>query len=34
VPLHHEAAIWASRRGLGFAARSDTLTYATDIRPA
>lgn len=34
VPLHHEAALWASRRGLAFAARSDTLTYATDIRPA
>ncbi len=33
IPLHHEAAIWASRRGLTFAARSDTLTYATDIRP-
>lgn len=33
VPLHHEAAIWASRKGLAFAARSDTLTYATDIRP-
>ena len=34
VPLHHEAALWASRAGLAFAARSDTLTYATDIRPA
>lgn len=34
VPLHHEAAIWASRKGLTFAARSDTLTYATDIRAA
>lgn len=33
VPLHHEAALWASRAGLGFAARTDTLTYATDIRP-
>lgn len=32
IPLHHEAAIWASRKGLAFAARSDTLTYATDIR--
>jgi peptide/nickel transport system substrate-binding protein len=34
VPLHHEAALWASRAGLDFAARSDTLTYVTDIRPA
>jgi peptide/nickel transport system substrate-binding protein len=33
VPLHHEAALWASRAGLAFAARSDTLTYVTDIRP-
>ena len=34
IPLHHEAAIWASRAGLSFAARADTLTYATDIRPS
>jgi peptide/nickel transport system substrate-binding protein len=33
IPLHHEAALWASRAGLAFTARSDTLTYATDIRP-
>ncbi len=33
VPLHHEAAVWASRKGLSFVARSDTLTYATDIKP-
>jgi peptide/nickel transport system substrate-binding protein len=33
IPLHHEAAVWASRKGLSFAARSDTLTYATEIRP-
>ncbi len=31
IPLHHEAALWASRAGLTFTARSDTLTYATDI---
>jgi peptide/nickel transport system substrate-binding protein len=34
IPLHHEAALWASRAGLAFTARSDTLTYATDIRPS
>jgi peptide/nickel transport system substrate-binding protein len=34
IPLHHEAALWASRAGLAFTARSDTLTYATDIMPA
>lgn len=34
IPLHHEAALWASRAGLSFTARSDTLTYATDIRPS
>ena len=33
VPLYHEAALWASRAGLGFAARADTLTYADAIRP-
>jgi peptide/nickel transport system substrate-binding protein len=33
VPLHHEAALWASRAGLSFAARADTLTYVTDLRP-
>lgn len=33
VPLYHEAALWASRANLGFAARADTLTYATAIRP-
>lgn len=33
VPLYHEAALWASRANLAFAARSDTLTYATAIRP-
>lgn len=33
VPLYHEAALWASRADLTFAARADTLTYATDIRP-
>jgi peptide/nickel transport system substrate-binding protein len=33
VPLHHEAALWASRAGLAFTARSDTLTYVTDIVP-
>jgi len=32
VPLHHEAALWASRADLTYAARSDTLTYVTDIR--
>ncbi len=32
VPLHHEAALWASRAGLTYAARADTLTYVTDIR--
>lgn len=31
IPLHHEAALWASRAGLTFTARSDTLTYVTDI---
>lgn len=34
IPLHHEAALWASRAGLNFTARSDTLTYVTDISPA
>ncbi len=33
VPLYHEAALWASRAGLSFAARADTLTYADAIRP-
>lgn len=32
VPLYHEAALWASRAGLSFAARADTLTYADAIR--
>ncbi|WP_426954133.1 ABC transporter substrate-binding protein [Muricoccus radiodurans] len=32
IPLYHEAALWASRAGLTFAARSDTLTYVDDIR--
>jgi peptide/nickel transport system substrate-binding protein len=31
IALHHEAALWASRAGLSFTARSDTLTYVTDI---
>jgi peptide/nickel transport system substrate-binding protein len=34
IPLHHEAAVWATRRGILYAARADTLTYATDVRPA
>jgi peptide/nickel transport system substrate-binding protein len=33
IALHHEAALWASRAGLNFTARSDTLTYVTDIAP-
>ena len=33
IPLYHEAALWASRADLAFAARADTLTYADEIRP-
>jgi peptide/nickel transport system substrate-binding protein len=31
VPLHHEFVVWASRRGLAFVPRSDSLTFIEDI---
>ena len=33
VPLHHEFVLWASRRGLAFQPRPDSLTYLDDITP-
>jgi peptide/nickel transport system substrate-binding protein len=31
VPLHHEFVMWASRPGLGFAPRMDSLTFVQDV---
>jgi peptide/nickel transport system substrate-binding protein len=34
IPLHHEMATWALRKGLEYTGRSDQATYAFDVRPA
>ena len=32
LPIHHQVNIWATRRGLSYAARSDEYTLATSLR--
>lgn len=34
LPIHHQVNIWATRRGLSYAARSDEYTLATSLRVA
>jgi peptide/nickel transport system substrate-binding protein len=34
LPLHHQVNIWATRRGLAYAARMDEWTLVTGLRPA
>jgi peptide/nickel transport system substrate-binding protein len=33
IPLHHQVAVWALKRPLTYAARTDEYTFAHDIRP-
>jgi peptide/nickel transport system substrate-binding protein len=32
IPLHHQIAIWALRRGLSYAGRTDEFTLAQQIQ--
>jgi peptide/nickel transport system substrate-binding protein len=34
IPLHHQANVWATRRGYTYTARNDERTMATELRPA
>jgi peptide/nickel transport system substrate-binding protein len=33
IPLHHQIAVWALKKPLSYAARTDEYTFAQDIRP-
>jgi peptide/nickel transport system substrate-binding protein len=33
IPLHHQMAIWAMRKGLAYAARTDEYTLAAEFKP-
>lgn len=33
IPLHHQIATWAMKRGLVYAGRTDEYTFARDVRP-
>jgi peptide/nickel transport system substrate-binding protein len=33
IPLHYQMAIWGMRKGLTYKARSDSYTFAFEIRP-
>ena len=32
IPLHHQIAVWALKRPLTYAARTDEFTFAHDIK--
>jgi peptide/nickel transport system substrate-binding protein len=34
IPLYHQVAVWATRRGIGFSPRTDEATWAHELRPA
>ena len=33
IPLHHQVASWAMRRGLAYPGRVDEFTFAYQVRP-
>jgi peptide/nickel transport system substrate-binding protein len=33
VPVHHQIATWAMKKGLSYVGRTDEFTFAHDVRP-